>query len=325
MENVHQVRSDRLVDQLKSLVQTERKITARILSYINEIERRKLFLHLGHTSMFAFLTGELGYTKAAAQRRLDSARLLREMPEIKTPLESGELNLSQTSILAHSIRQKLKEDPQIHITTDMKRELLDEVKGKDLELTQTTIAKRLNLRVIAFERKRIQQDESVRMELTFTKEQMATLNHAKNLLSHVHANPSMADLITLLAGDVIKRRDPALKKATKSSTKIKDTGLEAGAAVQPTSSSATELKGRIPISAATRRLVFQRDGRCRWVDPSSGRGCDSRFQLQIDHIVPVWRGGGNEPGNLQLLCRAHNVLKYEVETGQRSRQLLSAR
>ena len=61
------------------------------------------------------------------------------------------------------------------------------------------------------------------------------------------------------------------------------------------------------IPQATKREVWQRDsGRCSYVDRVTGQRCTSRHLLQIDHIVPYALGGGADPDNLRLLCRAHH-------------------
>ena len=58
---------------------------------------------------------------------------------------------------------------------------------------------------------------------------------------------------------------------------------------------------RRAIPAAVRRFVWERDqGRCCYVDPISGRRCNSSHLLQIDHLLPVAQGGGAEPSNLRL-------------------------
>ena len=61
------------------------------------------------------------------------------------------------------------------------------------------------------------------------------------------------------------------------------------------------------ISAGVRRQVWQRDGgRCSYIDPQTGRRCNSTHLIEIDHIVPHALGGGADPGNLRLLCGAHH-------------------
>ncbi len=61
------------------------------------------------------------------------------------------------------------------------------------------------------------------------------------------------------------------------------------------------------IPAAVRRQVWQRDGgRCSYVDQRTGRRCNSRHLIEIDHILPYALGGGADPRNLRLLCRAHH-------------------
>ncbi len=61
------------------------------------------------------------------------------------------------------------------------------------------------------------------------------------------------------------------------------------------------------IPVAVRRQVWQRDGgRCSYVDRETGRGCNSRYMIEIDHILPYALGGGADPSNLRLLCGAHH-------------------
>ena len=40
----------------------------------------------------------------------------------------------------------------------------------------------------------------------------------------------------------------------------------------------------------------------------------------VDHRIPLWQGGSNEPSNLQGLCKAHHDAKTALEAGQRARQ-----
>jgi 5-methylcytosine-specific restriction endonuclease McrA len=61
---------------------------------------------------------------------------------------------------------------------------------------------------------------------------------------------------------------------------------------------------RIPIPSELRRAVFERDGgRC--VE------CESNFDLQYDHVLPVALGGATTVENLQLLCADCNRRKSD--------------
>jgi hypothetical protein len=70
------------------------------------------------------------------------------------------------------------------------------------------------------------------------------------------------------------------------------------------------------IPSAIRRAVWRRDqGRCAYEGPD-GRRCDSRWQLELDHVQPFALGGKCSIGNLRLLCRAHNQLLADVKLGE---------
>jgi 5-methylcytosine-specific restriction endonuclease McrA len=43
--------------------------------------------------------------------------------------------------------------------------------------------------------------------------------------------------------------------------------------------------------------------------------CQERKGLEVDHIVPVARGGRTTADNLRLLCRAHNQYTAERSLG----------
>src|SRR5690606_1326090 len=87
------------------------------------------------------------------------------------------------------------------------------------------------------------------------------------------------------------------------------------AATSKNSRQSSSPRKHIPV--ATKRAVYQRDKCCQWRNPRTGRVCGSKFQLQIDHIRPIWAEGENNPENLQLLCATHNRMKYKIEAGMK--------
>jgi hypothetical protein len=88
------------------------------------------------------------------------------------------------------------------------------------------------------------------------------------------------------------------------------------AVVCPADLATTSRPRRAPVTRATRREVVERDGwRCSFV-ADDGRRCDARAFVEFDHETPMGRGGGSQPENLRLLCRAHNRLAAERVYGK---------
>jgi len=66
----------------------------------------------------------------------------------------------------------------------------------------------------------------------------------------------------------------------------------------------------------SRREAIARDGiQCAFIS-ADGRRCTSRAFLEFDHIDPVGKGGGPEPENIRVLCRAHNRFEAERAYGR---------
>jgi 5-methylcytosine-specific restriction endonuclease McrA len=65
------------------------------------------------------------------------------------------------------------------------------------------------------------------------------------------------------------------------------------------------------VPRAVRREVALRDGlRCSFV-AEDGRRCEETGFLELDHVVPVSRGGEASAEGVRVLCRSHN--QYEAE------------
>ena len=76
--------------------------------------------------------------------------------------------------------------------------------------------------------------------------------------------------------------------------------------------------GRVRSHSATRKArkkqqgaftVAPKDLRRLLASPCAVHGCQDR-EIQIDHIVPLARGGSHGIGNLQPLCAHHNQSKH---------------
>ncbi len=311
------MKHDYLISKLKSLVVSERRITAEIVELIKEIDQKRIYLDYGHTSMFAMLIKDFGYTPSAAMRRIDAARLSKEIPEIKESLKSGEINLSQVSMLAQAVRQKEKEDLK-QVSKETKAVLLEQVKSMDLIATQKTLASSLDIEVQTYEKKTYQKDETLKLEVVLPKDLQKDLERVKELISHQNPSPTMAELIQFLVNHFLDKRDP-LRQTDRVKMACKERAYAAAVARARHAESKLKIKSIRTIPVKIKQQIFKRDQACQWATKINRNGkivskeCGSRFQLQIDHIKPKWQDGCNDSDNLQVLCSVHNKLKYQHE------------
>jgi len=114
-------------------------------------------------------------------------------------------------------------------------------------------------------------------------------------------NQGFEDCARLVASDgagAITEREKAIRAWR--FRRIQRFGSWPGAEEPPTSNL---FGGRTVISVRVRWEILQRDGnRC----VVCGQGASDGVTLEIDHIVPVSKGGSDEKSNLQVLCAPCN-------------------
>ena len=92
--------SDReLLRQTGTLVRHERHLQGAVIDHLSEIEARWLYLQRGCSSLFDYAVRELGYSDAAAGRRIGAVRLCADQPDARERLRDGSLTLSAAAEL----------------------------------------------------------------------------------------------------------------------------------------------------------------------------------------------------------------------------------
>jgi HNH endonuclease len=89
-----------LTAQLANLLRREHAALTEFLLALADFDRRRLWLDLGHPSLFHFLHRELGLSKGAAHYRKTAAELVQRFPEIIEPLRDGRLCITSIVHLA---------------------------------------------------------------------------------------------------------------------------------------------------------------------------------------------------------------------------------
>ena len=336
--------SDReLLAQTSNLAHVERHLQGAIIDHLAEIEARSLFLRRGFASLFEYAVRELGYSDAAAGRRIAAMRLCADNPHTRERLRDGSLSLSAAAELQWAFDRQRRRVPPVAATATRRadtpradtpqaattpavaalptepplvldavgrQKLVEEAAGKSTRQVKRMLADLDPELAAAADRVRPLGNGRYELKALIDAECQRGLEQLAGLLSHVDPRMTVGQLVGRLVREALDRHDPSRRRprtgsrpaVSATSTAQTRPGCDGHAAPAPKS----RASGRA-IPAAVKREVWQRDGgRCRYVDPHTGRRCTSRHLLQIDHVLPYGLGGGSDPANLRLLCHAHH-------------------
>lgn len=208
-----------LDQKMKRLAKQERELIAEVLETIREIDVRRMYLSFGYDSLYAYLLKEVGYAQGTAQRHIDSARLLNEIPEVGEMIQSGKINQSHITLLQKYVRQieakKIysKNSSGIVVKTSAtqvsiadKKEVLSIIANKDIRESEQEVASFFQIPVQTFEIKKAQSDGSVRITITLSKELNEKINFAQKLLSHSLNSQELVKYLDYITDKVIKQK-----------------------------------------------------------------------------------------------------------------------
>lgn len=318
--SIAKMSNDELHGHLKNKSCEERKLTHHILQVIAEVDQRKLYLRMAHPSLFDYLTKGIGYSAGSAQRRIDSARLLRQVPDLGNKIEEGKLNLGQVSQVQKALRLARKQD-NTQLLPSEKKVLLEKLVNKSGPETELILAQEFDFPVEAEVKQKIQKDCSVRLELTLSQGQMQVLERAKALLSHAVPGGNLVDVIVHLSERYVKQRTGSSVNSKPKSSETATTNTEANATATVAAKGGGEDKGKEkvvsshrdqkPLETSMKKMILNRDQGCQFTDRRTGKICGSSYFAEIDHVHPRFAGGTHEKENLRQMCRAHNQFRYK--------------
>ena len=411
------VLSDReLLRQTSTLVRHERHLQGAIIDHLAEIEARRLFLQRGCSSLFDYAVRELGYSDAAAGRRIGAVRLCADQPGARERLRDGSLTLSAAAELQWAFdRQRRRGSiagvastaparavapgaaaagsvaadsapvaravgsapaevaraddpvtgepaPSLVLDAAGRQKLVEDAAGKSARQVRRMLADLDPELAPPADRVRPLGDGRYELKAVIDADCQQGLEHLRGLLSHVDPRMTVGQLVGRIVQEALDRHDPsrpprrartgsraargesepapAAKEqaapqpghavtvqdaatipagatptaegkptSAPSKTRREATG-RAASGTKPAGAASSTPKPRASgraIPAAVRRKVWQRDGgRCSYLDRRTGRRCNSRHLIEIDHILPHALGGVADPENLRLLCHAHH-------------------
>jgi 5-methylcytosine-specific restriction endonuclease McrA len=312
----------------KNLVVKERELGIEILNHLKEIDLRKLYLDIGYPSLWGYVTQELGYSEGSAQRRIEAMRALKQLPVLEAKIESGLLSLSNVARAQSLIRKA--EKSALPLSAEQKILLFSALEHKSQKQAEVILGSHFPEQVLVQDKVRPLNEELSEIRLTAKKELLTKLDQVKSLLSHKNPNPSLAELIEMMADFLIAKKDPMkahgkgenrfvklgneTERCSEKASQVEDQ-VQTFSAINPkviqgkkNSPPLRRSKNPRYIPAPVRRAVFQKaQGVCEYKDPQSGRRCQSQHRLEVDHEHPLALGGTSSPENLRILCKNHNL------------------
>ena len=338
--SVQHLGKDELLERFTALVDTDRRETARLLLYLAEVDRRKLYLEHAYPSMFAFCTERFFMSESMAAKRIRTARAACCFPCIFGILARGELHLTGAYQLAP------------HLTEGNHQDVLRRAKHRSMREIEKLIAEIApkpdvpsSVRTVPERRAKASFENSVPQTVDATEATSGPTDASPSRSiseSSGRANrPTRSNRITPLApkrykltvtideearakleelqgllshqipdGDPAKILDRALDALLEKAKKQK-----AAITNRPRASQKRDKARNRAIPAQVRREVFARDqGRCAFVD-QGGRRCGSTWKVEYHHRFAYAKGGDHESENVELRCRAHNQFEAELEYG----------
>jgi 5-methylcytosine-specific restriction endonuclease McrA len=258
---------------------------------------------MGYPSLFEFATRELGYSAGAAFRRIQSMRLLKDLPELEEKVGDGSLSLcvaakTQSFLKKENKKRAAEKKPALH--PHEKQELAQSMLGLSARDCERKLAEISPESALPQSKSRPVAQGKTLVQFVADDALLEKIERLKALLAHQNFEGRYDKLFEILADLALKKLEPAnLKNSNQNASASKDPQ----APVFPT----LEKPRSRYIPAAAKRAVWLRDqGICTYQDPVTRRRCASRHGVQYDHAFPFAWGGKNTVENLRLRCAPHN-------------------
>jgi 5-methylcytosine-specific restriction endonuclease McrA len=322
-----------LLQGLRALVRDDCQTTADLLAHLAEVDARRLFLPMAYPSMFEYCVRELHLSEDATSKRIQVARAARRLPAIFHAIAQGHVSLSAMVLLV----PHLDEDNCSQVLESARTKTVAEVRELVAAIApKPDLVPRLAALASApmepeHATKHVEVAGSMRgfgpessapaqapvaapalpparvtplapkrfgLQVTLAQETHDKLRRVQDLLGSSVAPRDLAQVLDLALDALLQELERKRFAATDDPRGRRSHG-----------------DGRY-VPSQLRREIWQRDGgRCTFHAPD-GRRCESRRDLEYDHVTPVAKGGRTCAENLRLLCRTHNQFEAERVLGR---------
>src|SRR6266568_3172685 len=317
--------------RLADLLHRERAALGEFLVALADFDRKRLWVELGHASLFYFLHRELGLSSGAAFYRKSAAELIQRFPEIVAPLRDGRLCMTSVVELAKVLTPENRDEvlPRFfHLSKSGAKAVSAALRPNEAAPHRAVVtAVRSTAAATALAAPAAQNPI---LESPFHLDEAPRANPVQEPPPSVPASPPRTTVEPLTADlrrfhltvsrrfmEKLAAARAALSHSHPGATEdeILEAGLDLLLDRHAKRKGLVEKPRREPppakpdhVPAHVKRAVWKRDGgRCQW--PVQGGGiCGSTHQVELDHVTPRGRGGPPTVENTRCLCKFHNQL-----------------
>ena len=302
-----------LLAHIQGALDRERRMGAYVVACLAVIERRRIHLARGYSSLYDFATRGLGLDEAGAWQRVQIARASTKVPDVLTKVAdsrisvavagkvSGRLNAQNAEALLGLCEGKSCRDAEVLIAAHQQQQTAVTPslrRGRESQATAPGGSERLAAAA----------EDRFNIRLSVSQRFHDNMRRLGLLLGMYDIKYRMEEVLGRSLNDSLDKRDPMRKMQRMAERSKKNTNENE----QAPSSAVTD--GSINV-ALKHALLQKSDYQCEFIGPDGIR-CASRTMLEIDHRVPRAKGGTSEADNLQVLCRAHNQHAADVIFGR---------
>jgi hypothetical protein len=289
------------------------------LDYLLEVDVRRLYATKAYSSLFEYLVKDLGFSEPAAVERVNTVRLMREVPVVKTHLQEGRLSLTTASQIERFIKTENKVRRSSHSPKNSQPTASEKIKIVEacLDQSKREVEKTLfqnysnEAKIVIQEKVKRVDAHRMALRLTISEETFQKLQKLKELAGEKSLEfifDQGLDLLLLKEQKkrgVVNGKNVSKTQSFTSSPQLAEfentesfNPLHAFHRAHSNMSQSESVKNCINPHSR-----FQRSGgRCEYVDPKTKKRCQSRYRVQVDHVHPFALGGKTEFSNLRHLC-----------------------
>ena len=348
MKHPHTLSDEELLNNLVKLNSNEITLLVEILEHLIEVDKRRLYLEKGFSSLFSYCVSVLKYCEATAGRRISAIRCISKFPELLVLLREQKVTLTSIVLVSRilteenfkevtkAILNQGKAEVERYVSTYLpKKEVRESIKvipsgavespSLSLNLDTKNTAPQASLEknnILTIKQPNENEAPPVELEPTFEiklKASNSALAKLKRIQELRGKKESLGDLFELLMEEYLDRHSPEAreerrkKRMSKGAYEGQGQGQDKG--IKSAKGSEDRKVSRYIPRKVRDRVYREHKGRCSYVSPEGNR-CTCKARLQVDHVYPFSLGGSNKIENLRLLCPAHNRFMAERVFGK---------